>query len=520
MKYLKHIFVSCLMTGMLLSCDALDYKPEDYYGSSTFWDNEAQVDGFMVGIHKNLRDINEYIFLFGEARGGTQRTGSGTQGVSYDYSSPIKDNNFTYYNTGVSNWAKFYPKILNINEFIYEVENNCDFLDTAVRNYYLGQAYGVRAYLYFHLYRTFGGVPVVKDPDVMNGITNAGDLYQARATAKQTLDFIKEDITKSETAFGDDETVNLNKGMWSKAATMALKGEVYLWSAKVTTDDQSPASGDIATAKNALSGLIGKYRLLDDYADVFAYENKGNDEVIMALRFVDGEKSNWIYNFTYTDADFLNKFYGVNGLLITSDTLVLNNQGKQRHEWKEGFFKSYDDKDMRKREIFLDYYDQEGNYSGTVLRKCLGTINAATNKRVFSDDYVIYRYADVLLMMAEVVNMEGGDVASYLNQVRKRAYGSNYDESVYGYTNGTFEKNELAILYERDKEFVWEGKRWYDIRRMWDANHKPLVFSSEVNYDTQEPVVKESDAYKLLWPIDIETLNKDPELVNNPGYMK
>ena len=123
-------------------------------------------------------------------------------------------------------------------------------------------------------------------------------------------------------------------------------------------------------------------------------------------------------------------------------------------------------------------------------------------------------------MMAEVVNMEGGDVASYLNQVRKRAYGSNYDESVYGYTNGTFEKNELAILYERDKEFVWEGKRWYDIRRMWDANHKPLVFSSEVNYDTQEPVVKENDAYKLLWPIDIETLNKDPELVNNPGYMK
>ena len=75
-------------------------------------------------------------------------------------------------------------------------------------------------------------------------------------------------------------------------------------------------------------------------------------------------------------------------------------------------------------------------------------------------------------------------------------------------------------MYERDKEFVWEGKRWYDIRRMWDANHKPLVFSSEVNYDTQEPVVKESDAYKLLWPIDIETLNKDPELVNNPGYMK
>lgn len=520
MKYLKYIFVSCLMTGLLLSCGVLDYEPEDNFGSSNFWDTEAQVDGFMVGIHKSLRDTHEYIYLFGEARGGTQRVGSGTQGVSYDYSSPIKDNNFTYYNTGVSNWAKFYPKILNVNEFIYEVENNCQFLNADTRNYYLGQAYGVRAYLYFHLYRTFGGVPLVKDPKVMNGVTNAEDLYEGRATAKQTLDFIKEDITKSETAFGDNETMKLNKGMWSKDATATLKGEVYLWSGKVITEDQIPASSDITTAKNALSGLIGKYRLLDDYQDVFDYDNKGNDEVIMALRFLDGEASNWIYNFTYTDSDFLNKFYGADGQLITSDTLVLNNQGKQRHEWKEGFFKSYDDNDMRKREIFLDYYDKNGNFSGTVLRKCIGTINAATNKRVFSDDYVVYRYADVLLMMAEVVNMEGGDVASYLNLVRKRAYGANYDESLHGYTNDSFEKNELAILHERDKEFVWEGKRWYDIRRMWDSSHKPLVFSATANYDTAEPVIREGESYKLLWPIDTETLNKDPKLENNPGYNK
>lgn len=518
MKYLKYIFLSFLWTGLLFSCDVLDFEPEDYFGNSNFWNNEAQVDGFMVGIHKNLRDINQYIFLLGEARGGTQRTGSGTQGVSYDYSSPIKDNNLTYNNTGVSNWAGFYAKILNVNEFIYEVENHCEFLDSPLKNYYLGQAYGIRAYFYFHLYRTFGGVPLVKNPKVMEGVTNAEDLYEERASAKQTLDFIKEDLSRSEQAFGQDETINLNKGMWSKAATLMLKGEVYLWSAKVTTDDQSPATTDIATAKQALSELLGKFRLLDDYQDVFAYDNKGNDEVIFALRFLDGEASNWIYNFTYTDADFLNKFYGAEGQLITSDTLHLNNQGKQRHEWKEGFFNSYEDKDSRKREIFLDYYDKEGNYSGTVLRKCLGTINAATNKRVFSDDYVVYRYADVLLMMAEIANMEGGDVAFYLNQVRRRAYGDQYVESLHGYTNGDFEKNELAVLHERDKEFVWEGKRWYDIRRMWDSNHRPLAFSPAANYDMQEPVIQENESYKLLWPIDIATLNKDPKLKNNPGY--
>lgn len=519
MKHLKYLFISFLMTGVLVSCNTLDYSPEDWFGSSNFWKNEAQVDGFMVGIHKNLRDINQMIFVLGEARGGTQKTGSGSQGVTLNYSSPIKDNTFTKNNTGVSNWADFYVKILNVNELIDKVENECTFLDKASHDYYLGQAYGIRAYFYFHLYRTFGGVPLVKQPKVMDGVTNAEDLYEGRGTAKQTLDFIKEDVLKSEALFADNKTIKLKKGMWSRAATLLLKGEVYLWSAKVSTEDQTPANTDVATAKNAISGLINTdFNLLPSFKNVFAYSNKGNEEVIFALRFADGEAQNWASDFTYRNANFVNTFYNVNGVKIQSDTLLIQDGGMQRHEWKEGFLDSFDDADMRKRDTFLDYYDETGALTGSILTKCLGTINGSTGKRVFSDDYVIYRYADVLLMMAEIENMEGGDVASYLNQVRKRAYGEKYNAEVYGYTNSSFADNELAILYERDKEFVWEGKRWYDIRRMWDANHKPLAFSAVVNYDSANPVVKESEAYKLLWPIDITTLNNDSHLENNPIY--
>lgn len=519
MKYLKYIIASCLVTGILTSCNSLDYSPEDWYGSSNFWQNEAQVEGFMVGMHKHLRDINLYIFLMGEARGGTQKTGSGSQGVSLNYSSPIKDNTFTDNNTGITNWADFYGKILNVNEFINKVENECAFLDAAAKNYFLGQAYGIRAYYYFHLYRTFGGVPLIKEAKVMEGVTNAESLYEGRATAKQTLDFIKEDITRSETAFGNNDNIKLNKGMWAKAATLMLKGEVYLWSAKVTTEDQTPASGDLGIAKETVSSLLNKgFRLLPDFKDVFAYGNKGNDEVIFALRFVDGEAENWAYDFTYRNANFVNTFYNVNNVKILSDTLQIQDAGMQRHEWKEGFFETFDDADTRKRTTFLDYYDKDGVLNGTVFTKCIGTINSSTGKRVFSDDYIIYRYADALLMMAEIANMEGGDVAKYINEIRERAYGDNYDETLHGYTNGTFEENELAILHERDKEFVWEGKRWYDIRRMWDAGHKPLVFSVKANYDSANPVLKESEAYKLLWPIDINTLNNDSKLKNNPGY--
>lgn len=519
MKYFKYIIVSCLMSGILTACNTLDYSPEDWYGNSNFWQNEAQVSGFMVGMHKHLRDTNENIFLLGEARGGTQKTGSGSQGVSLNYSAPIKDNTFTNNNTGITNWANFYNKILNVNEFIEQVENQCTFLDAVTKNYYLGQAYGIRAYYYFHLYRTFGGVPLIKEAKVMSGITNAESLYKERATAKQTLDFIKEDITHSETAFGENTTIKLKKGMWSKPATIMLKGEVYLWSAKVTTEDQIPVIGDLGVAKAAISSLIDKeFKLLPNFKSVFSYENKGNDEVIFALRFADGEAQNWASDFTYRNANFVNTFYNVNGFKIVSDTLSIKDGGMQRHEWKEGLFESYNDADTRKRVSFLDYYDKNGVLSGTVFTKCLGTINASTGKRAFSDDYIIYRYADALLMMAEIVNMENGDVASYLDKIRERAYGKNYDKNRYGYTNSTFEENELAILHERDKEFIWEGKRWYDVCRMWDSNHKPLVFSVKANYDSTNPILKENEAYKLLWPIDINTLNNDSKLNNNPGY--
>ena len=70
---------------------------------------------------------------------------------------------------------------------------------------------------------------------------------------------------------------------------------------------------------------------------------------------------------------------------------------------------------------------------------------------------MLYRYSDVLLMMAECENGLGNPCASYINEVRARAYGDNFAGNEY--VEGTFAENELAILQERDKEFVGEGKR-------------------------------------------------------------
>lgn len=157
-------------------------------------------------------------------------------------------------------------------------------------------------------------------------------------------------------------------------------------------------------------------------------------------------------------------------------------------------------------------------------KKGIGSVNS-NNQRIFDTDIIVYRYADVLLMMAEIENALSGKCANYVNEVRKRAYGKNWHPQ-FAYTDGSYADNELTILHERDKEFVWEGKRWFDVVRMHDANGKSLAFSVAANYPNNEtpdervPLIKESEAHKLLWPIDVNTLNNDPKLEQTPGYDK
>ena len=119
-------------------------------------------------------------------------------------------------------------------------------------------------------------------------------------------------------------------------------------------------------------------------------------------------------------------------------------------------------------------------------------------------------------MMAEVSNGLGEPCADYINQVRKRAYGNHYEE--HSYKESDFATNELAILHERDKEFVWEGKRWFDVVRMQDASKNSLAFSASANYPAGSPLINLSEKHKLLWPLDINTMNINPLLKQTPGY--
>jgi starch-binding outer membrane protein, SusD/RagB family len=514
-KYFIIVAVISLLTTF--SCqESLDLTPLDYFGDGNYWQNEAQVSNFMVGIHKQLRDNQFMMLRLGEMRSGNY-SNIDRQNTSLN-ELPVIEQRINENSSGVSSWAGFYGPILQLNLFIQKVEA-ITFLSDAKKTYLLGQAYGLRAFYYFHLLRTYGGVPLRLEPEVLLGNTDPVLLRKARAAEAEVLAAIKSDITKSVTDFGTAASPS-DKSQWSPRATLMLKGEVYLWSAKVYGN-----TGDLAEAKNALNAITGT-SLVQNFANVFAYGQKNNSEIIFALRYIVGEAEMSTYSmFLYSTFNFDNLHYkdslASGSLLVDPLQIAATNSTQiiQRYGYTFELFQSYALTDKRRDATFYDYYKvtksgtppYKVTVKNTALVKFQGTISAI--KRYFTDDWPIYREADRLLMLAEIVNAEGGDPTSYIKQIRDRAFYPVADPTPF--VNSTKDKNELAIYTERNKEFIHEGKSWYDLRRM-KYGTDPLVFkSTSHNYGVLN---KATQAYMILWPIEPSIWTNDPLVNQTPGY--
>jgi hypothetical protein len=515
MKKIKYLLLAIVFAITAFSCQkTLELAPEDYFGDGNFWQNESQVTNFMVGIHKQLRD-NQFMFLrLGEMRGG------GYSNVDRQSTSlnelPIIEQRIDENSTGVSSWGGFYGPILQLNLFIQKVEA-VTFLSETKKNYLLGQAYGLRAYYYFHLLRTYGGVPLRVEPEVLNGNTDPVLLRKARATEAETLAQIKADASKSITLFGTQASP-AEKSQWSPKASLMLKGEVCLWSAKVYG-----TTADLTEAKTALNSVTGN-TLQPSFANAFAFGQKNNNEIIFAIRYLVGEaEMSGISQYLYSTFNFDNLHYKdslASGPLLVDPLVIAATNAMQiiqRYGYTFELFKSYSVADKRRDATFYDFYKvTKGTPNvvtvrNTALVKFLGTISA--NKRYFTDDWPVYREADRLLMLAEIVNAEGGDPSGYIKQIRDRAFAPAADPTPFVST--TKDKNELAILSERMKEFVHEGKAWYDLRRM-KFGSDPLVFkSTSHNFGVLDKALK---SHMILWPIDKAIWTNDPLVNQTPGY--
>ena len=509
------LLVACSLLGVS-SCDSLDLVPESSIADSSYWQTNDQFSAFHTGIASCFRKYSWDYFAFGEARSGFYGDapfgGEATQGYEN-----------LFYNTlssttpGISNFGGLYYPINQINLMIAKTEETTVLSDSD-KNYYLGECYGLRAYLYFHLLRSYSDA-IIYTAYTSGTTLDLGNMQRAQDPAADVMEQIKSDISASEAAFGNNYAFTKGKNFWSLGATKMLKGEVYLWSGK----QMNGGTSDYNTAKTALQevGNCPGIALLDTYSDIFRFDNKKNDEIIFSIYNGEGETAlldgYWNSNFMPQQAYMNNGSRYTEAGEEVSTTTDAQFNGLIRMPLKRKIFDQlYLDNDSRKRSNLRAVYtkDEDGNmvYEAAYPYKYQGTMVSGSSIRSMYDDYPVYRYADCLLLLAEVKALLGEDITTEINTIRKRAYGENYSDTVaYPNDKGDFYvDNEFvagdedpieAVLKERLRELIFEGRRWYDIRLMNVAEKYSLATSD-----------------RLLWPIDESTKTNNNQLKQTPGY--
>lgn len=460
----KILVLASLATLLMTSCgdSFFDLEPASSVTIDKVYKTASDYNVAVIGCYAKLQSQVNFYTECCEYRSDNLSLGAPTAGTQDRYDI----DHFTEKpSNGIlsSYWANFNNNVYRCNLLLDQIDG-ANFAEN-LKKQYKGEAMFVRALNYFNMYRIWGGVPATK-----HVVSAAEALKVARYSDEQMFDLIAGDLKEIvDNNYLPETYSSADMGRATSGAAKALLGKVYLTFHKWTE------------AKDILSQLIGKYQLVSPIAQVFNVDNKNNNEIIFAVHFnkeIEGEGHSYWYNLTNASDD-------------TNQTSSLLN--------------TFPTGDARKD--LITYVQVEKNVR--LMNKFYDT-KSPTFKTV-GNDQILLRYADVLLMYAEALNeiqydaSEGSLALKYLNAVRQRAGISNLTAKQLP----TQEKFRKSILVERQREFPYEGQRWFDLVRMGFA--KSVMAENGV----------EIKDYQLLFPIpqqEIEKVGDKSILWQNPGY--
>lgn len=491
MKNFTYLLYFILLVVLPVSCTRnLELEPISTISTASFWKTEDDANGALRGMYIRLRGVTATnLYLWGEARSQNLK-----QSVGNDF------NNLRIYNNTLDptvagpDWSSVY-RVVNDANLILKYLPGIPFNADANRNRLLAEAFAMRAYCYFVMARTWGALPLVLQPT--EGYDPAV-LYRERSGINEVFAQIRNDIEQALSLFADNN-FQTGRNRWSKPAVNALKGDVFLWTAKKLNG----GNNDLNTALAALNEVSkSDVQLLPAFESVFDYTNKGNREILMANNFQQFETGGTFMANMYIDAyppnaDPVAK--AIIGTIGGGNYWTLSDDTRSR----------FSNEDTRKEATYTELYSVDPvsgartNFYGCIQRKFNGMVDAGA--RLFIDDVILYRYADVLLLKAEAQNALGQDPADAINEVRKRAYGDRF--GAHTFITGSKEANDDAILEERLLELLYEGKYWWDVLRFDKA-------AALIPYFKANP----GHTYKYVWPLSLGILSSEPRVQQNPGY--
>lgn len=482
-----------LLGGSLASCDSfLDPDPTDVLTPENFYRTSADAVAAVNGVYEQVKWTYWLGFWYISDVATDDIVASANFGSDGHRMSNYVFDPLEWPPGGV--WGDSYRTINRANAVLDRVPAIA--MDTTLRNRLLGEAHFLRALAYFNLVRLFGDVPLFD-----HEVTTLKGVTVSRTPAADVYALIESDLQDAIAALPASYN-GADIGRATNGAARALLAKVYL------------TRGDFANAAQEAGVVInsGRYTLLPDWHDIFRIATEiTNSESIFEINYdatVDPGAGSVHTLFSlpsgYPGGDAYGLMFVPPSLVALFDTADVRGEGGTF--MTSPFVNAAGDTvtwAMPPGPAFAKYLDQ-ASAQNTGARAWMQQ----------SNNWIVLRYADVLLMYAEAVNEGGaasaGTAENALNLVRGRAGLA----AVSALSTAAFRD---SVRLERRREFVFEGHRWFDLAR-WDALNSAIL-AKTTELQTLSP--GETTVHGVpsnLMPIPQSEIDLNRQLMQNPGW--
>jgi hypothetical protein len=495
--------------------------PAGQVNEGNFYRSASDFQQAIVGAYGPLRDAANSAFYLEEMR---------ADNTFFDYNAKdrggAQSEQLAEFLDGSSNptidtiWAADYQGIQRCNVILDKIKTPPADMTDSIRNSITGQAEALRAHYYFELVRLYGPVPLY-----LHETTDAQNAFVNRSPVDSVYLRIVADLTDAITKLSPPATFP-QSGICTKGMAATELGLVYL------------TRKQYAQATPLFQSVTGMgYALLPNYADVFKTANKNSTESVFEIQYksgTDGQSSQFIYDFIPVTPQ--------TGVILGSGSNYNNTAGSWNVPTQD-LINTYEPGDTRLDAsigVIKGHLDAQTDFIPDSVTSILNNLDTTglgmgyttslthrfikkqynppyTTALIYNtgDDWPVYRYSDVLLMLAESLNEQGQSAAAlpYLNQVRLRAHlppTVTTDQSMLRDT----------IAHERRVELAFENHRWFDLLRTGQAmtvmtaygilQKQALGFLLPTSYNVTQN--------KLIYAIPFRETQVNPALGQNPGY--
>lgn len=490
-KYIKNYVlpVLCLFSFAVTGCEGfLDEEPQSSYSVNTFYKTPKDYEMAIAAIYAQQQSL--YNSLGGVFRMAITRSDDTKVGAGYvDENDKFIDGSTGSYIESL--WAGLWVVINRANILLDRI-NSISFPDEASKDAVKGEALALRAWAYYELGISFGGVPII-DKDLA-----ASEIKKIKRSTQQETFKFAEDGYKAAIDLLPTQWTGRNLGRITKYAAEAGLARLLMFQSKFS--EATPYLNDIITS--------GKYEMAEKYEDCFNDAFNNTSERVWEIQFMNGGlgEGNILCNSFMPD--------GYNGPLtpFTGASAFL--------EVSQDFIDSYEPGDLRKdQSVVADVIVGAAPRTGWYISKWLHYTAVPLNNNDFAINLPVVRYTDVLMMYAECLNEASysatGDAFTYINKVRARA-------GLTPLTAATTPNQAAfrdAIKKERRVEFAFEGLRFYDLVRWGDAVSVMDAFLARPENENGIYSMGSTDRYIYAIPgQEIANYHDESVMWQNPGY--